>query len=203
MGLRERKAQKTRERIVREALALFSVQGYEETTVEAIAEASEVSPSTLFRYFPTKESIVLDPFRAFSEELSAAFSRNAVNHPADEALGEAILAALRLEENSREQALLVRSVLDQSPIPRARLWDSLYEQMHELELRLAGALNLAPTDLRVVLTARLVTTIVGTAADLWRASGGEGSALASAEELMRLLRERAVVLPRPKTPSKS
>ena len=62
-GLRERKKAKTREAIQRHALRLFRAQGYEATTVEQIAEAAEVSPSTFFRYFPTKEAAVLyDPF---------------------------------------------------------------------------------------------------------------------------------------------
>jgi len=58
-GLRERKKAKTRAAIRREAMRLFREQGYEETTVEQIAEAAEVSPSTFFRYFPTKEDVVL------------------------------------------------------------------------------------------------------------------------------------------------
>jgi len=59
VGLRERKKVKTRAAIQHEALRLFRMQGYEETTTEQIAEAAEVSPSTLFRYFPSKEDLVL------------------------------------------------------------------------------------------------------------------------------------------------
>ena len=59
VGLRERKKVKTRAAIQHEALRLFRLQGYEETTVEQIAEAAEVSPSTFFRYFPSKEDLVL------------------------------------------------------------------------------------------------------------------------------------------------
>ena len=53
-GLRERKKQKTRESIQRTALRLFEKQGYEGTTIEQIAAAAEISPSTFFNYFPTK-----------------------------------------------------------------------------------------------------------------------------------------------------
>jgi AcrR family transcriptional regulator len=58
-GLRERKKAKTRAAIRDHAMRLFDEQGYAATTVEQIAEAADVSPSTFFRYFPTKEDTVL------------------------------------------------------------------------------------------------------------------------------------------------
>ncbi len=62
MGLRDRKKLKTRLAVQQEAMRLFREQGYRETTVDQIAAAVEISPSTFFRYFPTKESVVLADF---------------------------------------------------------------------------------------------------------------------------------------------
>ncbi len=59
-GLRERKKIKLRRAIQAEALRLFQAQGYEQTTVEQIADAAETSTTTFYRYFPTKEDVVLD-----------------------------------------------------------------------------------------------------------------------------------------------
>src|ERR1700746_3157992 len=86
LGLRERKKIKTRQAIRREAIRLFDTNGYAATTVEQIAEAAEVSPSTFFRYFPSKESLLLaddlDPLilQAFKDQppdlsLAQAFRR--------------------------------------------------------------------------------------------------------------------------------
>lgn len=59
LGLRERKKIKTRLAIQGHALRLIREQGYGATTVEQIAAAAEISPSTFFRYFPTKDAVIL------------------------------------------------------------------------------------------------------------------------------------------------
>ncbi len=60
LGLRERKKLQTRVTLRKVAFELFRTQGYDETTVAQIAAAAEVSPATFFRYFATKEALVVE-----------------------------------------------------------------------------------------------------------------------------------------------
>lgn len=102
-GLRERKKAKTRQAIQEHALRLFRDQGYERTTVEQIAEAAEVSPSTFFRYFPTKEDVVL--YDALDPLLIEAYRRQPRDVPALHAMRNAmheIWGALSAEEMAEQ-----------------------------------------------------------------------------------------------------
>ena len=58
LGLRELKKQRTRATLVDSAARLCARQGYEQTTVDQIAAAADVSPRTFSRYFPNKEAVI-------------------------------------------------------------------------------------------------------------------------------------------------
>ena len=63
-GLRERKKQRTRERIVEASFELFEERGFEGTTIADIAEAADIAPRTFFSYFPSKDDVVFHDFEA-------------------------------------------------------------------------------------------------------------------------------------------
>ncbi len=201
MGLREKKAQRNRERIVREALALFARHGYEQTTMESIARAAELSPSTLYRCFPSKDLIVLSRFKSYAEEFARVFAACSMKRPVDEALAQAIFTTLEAEDARETETLLVRSIIDKAPVARARLWDYIAEQQRQLCKLLAHRLHAKPDDLRIVLAAQTAMMIAGIAADRWRSTGRKTPSRATAAELMRLIEQQAVVFPRP--PAKS
>ncbi len=83
-GLRERKKLQTRQAIRRAAFRLFAERGYDATPVDRIAAAAEVSPSTVFRYFPAKEDIVL------TDDYDALLERGIRDRPAGEPITETL-----------------------------------------------------------------------------------------------------------------
>lgn len=80
-GLRERKKQRTRDALLRAALELFTTKGFEETTVDEIAEAVDVSQRTFFRYFANKQETAF----AVQEMVEQRFVETLRERPAHEA----------------------------------------------------------------------------------------------------------------------
>ena len=92
-GLRERKKIKTRAEIKKQAFELFTKQGFTNTTIEQIAAASDVSASTFFRYFPTKEALILQD--DFDPIMLEAFLNQPKEVPIFRAFRNAILEVMR------------------------------------------------------------------------------------------------------------
>lgn len=124
LGLRERKKIKTREAIRTATYALVLEQGYDATTIEQIAERAEVSPSTVFRYFPTKEDIVL------TDEYDPLIMEEVRARPADEPWPDTIRYVMRkaaqvgIEEDA-EVARLRTQLLAEVPAVRSRMMESM------------------------------------------------------------------------------
>ncbi|MEV4614469.1 TetR family transcriptional regulator [Kitasatospora sp. NPDC049258] len=123
LSLRERKKLKTRQTVRREAFRLFAEQGYENTTVDQIAAAAEVSPSTFFRYFATKEDLVL------TDEYDPVMAAALKARPADEPLlvsGRTVMVGLlrRIVGRDREEILARMRIALAVPALRARMTES-------------------------------------------------------------------------------
>ncbi len=169
-GLRERKKAKTRQAIQEHALRLFQEQGYDETTVEQIADAAEVSPSTFFRYFPTKEDVVLyDPF---DPVLIAAFLAQPPELTPIAALRAAVRDALTSAdtdwlEQQQERSDLLLSV----PDLRRRMLEEFVGSLQPFAEALATRVGRRPDDFEVQ---NFIGALIGTGLAVWLRSGVRG-----------------------------
>ncbi|WP_037861348.1 TetR/AcrR family transcriptional regulator [Streptomyces sp. NRRL S-340] len=149
LGLRERKKIRTREAIRAATYALVREQGYDATTIEQIAERAEVSPSTVCRYFPAKEDIVLtdawDPLLA--RELRA--------RPADEPWACSVRHALHtaigrgVDDPDGEVSRLRTRLMAEVPAVRSRMMESMSVTGHLLRTAAAERTGRDPESLEV------------------------------------------------------
>ncbi|MDI2128838.1 TetR family transcriptional regulator [Yinghuangia seranimata] len=183
LSLRERKKRRTREAIRREAYRLFRDQGFDETTVEEIAEAAEVSPSTFFRYFPTKEDVVL------TDEYDPLIIKLMREGPADatfiEMLRGAVLGPLRvLMEAEREEMVIRMQLMVSVPSLRKRSQLQQTEGWRMLSEAFAERTGKDPADPRLRYAAAAIGSALNEAMLSWAEDGCEGSPADRMEEAL-------------------
>jgi AcrR family transcriptional regulator len=98
-GIRERKKVRTREALIEAAAELCLRRGYDNTTVEQIAAAADVSTRTFSRYFPTKGAVIVAIADDMDVSIAAALSEQPVDITEYEALLRAHLAVFGPELN--------------------------------------------------------------------------------------------------------
>jgi AcrR family transcriptional regulator len=195
MGLRELKAARTKRQIVDIAYTLFIEQGYDETTMEQIAERAEIGSSTLYRYFPSKDLLILDRLTA-AVDLATALEARPADEPIAHAISHALLDALEGFDDDPNFPR-IRKVIDNAPVPRARLWDVVMRARERYEHVLAARMRLAPDDLHVVLTARLTFLLWEITAERWWSGDRSASRPQMLDEVLRALHDLDIVLPEP------
>jgi AcrR family transcriptional regulator len=165
-GLRERKKARTRAAIREHALRLFHEHGYHETTVEQIAEAAEVSPSTFFRYFPTKEDVVLqDDFDVLAVELFEAQPADLSPIAAFRATSAQMFGAMSPEDLARlrETTELTFNV----PEVRARALDEFARTIDVMAAAIARRTGGSPDDFAVRNVAGALIGVIMSATMPW------------------------------------
>lgn len=158
MGLRERKAARTRAQIVDVAVETFLAQGYDETTMEQIAEAAEVGTSTLYRYFPSKDLLILDRL-IDTLDLAHRLRERPADEPPDVSLGAVLTTAAEQFGDPALRIPELRRVIDAAPVPRARLWDLVLQSRADFEGVLAERMGLPADDISVRFTAGITLDV--------------------------------------------
>jgi AcrR family transcriptional regulator len=161
LGLRELKKQRTRAAIQEHAVRLFTEQGYDATTVEQIAAAAEVSPATFFRYFKTKEDVVIED--DYDPMLVAVLEAAPADLPPLRALRVALREAFAQLPEAEMRQIFERTKLIMSvPALRARSLDNMVGTINVLAPPLARRLGRSERDVGV-------RTFVGAVIGAWLA----------------------------------
>ena len=166
--------------ILEAALELFERQGYDDTTIEEIAGAADVSPRTFFRYFDTKADLVLaDHDRAHGKEglLDRVTARPADESPLD-AVHHAIVEMLR-EMMSADGGLGLRQVrvaLD-TPSLRPMCTELFHGLRPELIEAFAHRLGVAQTELAPRVLGAACAEAIWSVVETWVASGAKPARL--------------------------
>ncbi|WP_433215990.1 TetR family transcriptional regulator [Microtetraspora malaysiensis] len=111
-GLREDKKRRTRQAIGDVAMRLFAERGFEAVTVNEIAEAAGVAKVTLFKYFPSKESLVL---HAVEEDLAGVVLARPPGRSPLRALREYLLAFAAAPIGDADELIARMKVIVDSP----------------------------------------------------------------------------------------
>jgi AcrR family transcriptional regulator len=119
-GHRERKKQRTREKLVDAALRLFMERGYEATRIDDIVAEVELVPRTFFRYFCSKDDALFGFYDSIRNEARAALKARPRGEGMVRALVAAQLEMARAHRAHERVSLLLNQLVERSPDLRAR-----------------------------------------------------------------------------------
>jgi AcrR family transcriptional regulator len=178
-GLRERKKQKTRWAIQEHALRLIAEQGYDATTIDQIAAAAEISPSTFFRYFPSKEDLIIE------DEYDAALVEGLRTAPPElsplSALRHTMRQAFVNMPPEEKAKVLARTKLTMSvPALRARTLENFLATMGLLRDAMSFRTGRSPDDFGIRALAGAIVGALVASIELWVANDG-------ADDIMELV----------------
>jgi AcrR family transcriptional regulator len=174
-GLRERHRRRTAADLEAAALDLFTQRGFDAVTIDDIASAADVSRRTFFRYYASKEDVILSDHPKRLDELQAALDRRPPDEPVLSALRHAIMSLADSYEEQREHMVRRFTLMADTPALEARSlclqrnWETAVTEM------LAARMGVDPgEDLRPGVVAATTMAAMRVATANWLAGGGKG-----------------------------
>ncbi|GIH01945.1 TetR family transcriptional regulator [Rhizocola hellebori] len=174
MTLAERKRQLVRDELTEAALKLLASQGFEETTIDQIVAAAGVSRRTFFRYFRSKEDVIIEFLGHLGTKLRDALAaRPAAETPA-RALREAFAVFTDTYHHNPEKSIRLARLTLGSPALMARYLERQTQWRADAGAELARRMKVDPaTDLRPRLTAAVGFAAFDTALTCWVDGDGD------------------------------
>lgn len=187
-GLRERHRRRTAAQLEEAALRLFADRGFDAVTVDEITAEADVCRRTFFRYFASKEDVLLSDHPRRLGELREALDARPPDEPALSALRHALLAMADCYEDERPRMLERFKIINATPSLQARslglqrAWEQAVTEM------VAERMGVDPaTDLRPAVVAATTLASLRTALTAWFVSDGRADLTALVTEALDLL----------------
>ncbi|MEU3645739.1 TetR/AcrR family transcriptional regulator [Lentzea sp. NPDC034063] len=197
MGLRETKMERTRRFIAESAFDLFVAQGYDDTTIEQIAAAAEVGTRTLYRYYSTKEALVVSFVENGLDAAMDAFLAQPDETPLSEALYAVVDSVEQTIGANSARLLALYDIFDKTTGLRAGLADlcwSWRQRLAEEILRREGGTG---DVLHAALTAASTMNVIEVVVQTWTANGGKADVTDITRDTLDLLHTKAIPFPSP------
>ena len=173
LGLRERKKLRTEADLRAATLRLAVDRGFDHITIDDIAAEAEVSKTTFYRYFDSKEDALLGNQAEKTSRLAEALAERPESEPLLTAVRNAVMGFINSYEHDRETSLAIGRVTRSTPSLGARnlehqaLWEAT------LATFVAGRLDdAADAELRSRVVAAIVMATLRSTIDYWRDTDG-------------------------------
>lgn len=189
--LTDRRRRLVRDDIGRAAVHLFAEQGYDNVTVADIATAAGISERTFFRYFTTKDEVLLAYERRLWDRLVTAVAARPPSEGPVTALREAFLATSAVAPADRMRVAQLGSILAQAPELNAR--SRGYRLLNDSDLielilaRFPANTAASRSQARVIVTA--MNAVAAAEFGAWAQSGGRGDPAARIGAALTLLED--------------
>jgi AcrR family transcriptional regulator len=129
--IRERTRKAVQTELTTVAQDLFVAQGYDGTTVDQIAAAAGMSKRTFFRYFPSKDDLVIGKYDLFADRMADALDVRPADEPVWESLRRVFDITLGYVEDERQRAR--NDAMDEIVRSTPQLYASYLERMQRVQ----------------------------------------------------------------------
>lgn len=186
MGLRELKMARTRQLIADKAFELFVERGFDQTTVEQIAAAAEVGPRTLYRYYPTKEALIV---KFVEVNLFAAVDRlreQPDDMPLPEALYALIDSVVTTTVDNADRVLAIYAM--DAPAVQAQFSEVWSRWRHAVSTEVARRYKGRSPEMVARLAAASTSAVIDVSIQAWAESGGTANMRRLVNRTLELMR---------------
>ncbi|MER5734985.1 MULTISPECIES: TetR family transcriptional regulator [unclassified Streptomyces] len=189
MTLAQRKRELVATELTETALQLFAHEGFEAVTVDEIATAAGVSKRTFFRYFASKEDVVVQFLAGMGTDMRTELAARPAGEPPSAALLHAVSVPLAACGDHAERVLPVVRLILRTPALLARFLEHEAGWREELAGELAVRLGLDPADsLYPRLAAGMALTAFDTVLRRWSEDAGDAAGAGDADPLVLIVR---------------